>query len=139
MDIFPSFRTKVEDLIAAKVFLATDVVLEEINAVGTPDLRDWAKKQPKMFSPMLPDLQVEAANIIAHYPDLADAKSTYESADPYVIAFAKISNGTVVSQETSVNEKRTPSKKYYIPDVCRDLGVPCINLLGLIRREKWIF
>jgi hypothetical protein len=27
---------------------------------------------------------------------------------------------------------------HYIPDVCRELGVPCINLLGLMRRERWV-
>ena len=25
----------------------------------------------------------------------------------------------------------------YIPDVCRELGLPCIGLLGLMRREGW--
>jgi len=28
---------------------------------------------------------------------------------------------------------------HYIPDVCRDLDIPCINLLGLMRREHWTF
>jgi hypothetical protein len=45
----------------------------------------------------------------------------------------------VLSQETSAAEKRNPKRSYYIPDVCRDLGVPCYNLLGLMRREKWAF
>ena len=86
---------------------------------------------------MTPDVQVEAAAIEAKYPDLLDPKLPYQSADAYVIALAKLKNGVVVSQETSVNEKHKPKKNYYIPDVCRDLGVSCINLLGLMRREKW--
>lgn len=45
----------------------------------------------------------------------------------------------MVSQETSASEKRKPSKSYYIPDVCRDLGVPCINLLGLMGKKRWRF
>jgi hypothetical protein len=36
------------------------------------------------------------------------------------------------------SEKRKAAKDHYIPDVCRELGVPCINLLGLMRREKWV-
>jgi hypothetical protein len=33
----------------------------------------------------------------------------------------------------------TKVEELNIPDVCRDLGIPCINLLGLMRREKWTF
>jgi len=71
------------------------------------------------------------------YPDLLDPTSPYQSADAYVIALAQIRNGVVVSQETSAAEKRKPHRDHYIPDVCRELGVPCINLLGLMRRERW--
>lgn len=68
-----------------------------------------------------------------------DPKSTYESADAYVIALAKHWGGVVVSQETSAQEKHRPKRSHFIPDVCRDLGVPCVNLLGLMRRKKWRF
>ena len=50
-----------------------------------------------------------------------------------------VNGGTVVSQETSAAEKRSPKQTHFIPDVCRDLGVPCINLFGLMRREGWKF
>jgi hypothetical protein len=63
----------------------------------------------------------------------------YESADAYVIALAQIHGGTVVTQETTAAEKRNSKQTHFIPDVCRDLGVPCINLLGLMRREGWKF
>ena len=26
---------------------------------------------------------------------------------------------------------------HYIPDMCRELGLPYVSLLGLMRREKW--
>lgn len=61
------------------------------------------------------------------------------SADAYVIALAKARGWMVVSQETSAQEKHRPRQSYYIPDVCRDLGIPCVNLLGMMRREKWVF
>jgi hypothetical protein len=47
--------------------------------------------------------------------------------------------GIVVTQETPASEKRNPRRTHFIPDVCRDLGIPCINLLGLMRREGWRF
>jgi hypothetical protein len=126
-------------LIKSNDFRTVELVKEEITAIGTPDLKTWAGRHKILFVPLTPDVQLEAAAIEAKYPDLLDVKSPYQSADAYVIAFAKLQSGIVISQETSAHEKRKPAKNHYIPDVCRDLGVPCINLLGLMRREKWRF
>jgi hypothetical protein len=63
----------------------------------------------------------------------------HQSADAYVIALAKLNKGIVISQETSASEKHKPKQDYYIPDVCRDLGIHCTNLLGLLRKENWKF
>ncbi|MBM3888076.1 MAG: DUF4411 family protein [Verrucomicrobia bacterium] len=139
LDVFATLNTRIEQLVKSGDFRAVELVKDEINAIGTPDLKTWAGNHKNLFAPLTPDVQLEAAAIEAKYPDLTDPKSPYQSADAYVIAFAKLQNGVVVSQETSVHEKRNPAKKHYIPDVCRDLGVPCINLLGLMRKEHWKF
>jgi hypothetical protein len=139
LDVFESLGNKVEEMIAAKSCGAVQLVKEEIDSVGTPGLRSWAKSHTGLFLPMSPEIQLEGAAIEAKYPDLMDPKIPYQSADAYVIALAKLNGGVVVSQETSALEKRKPPKDCYIPDVCRDLGVSCINLLGLMRREKWVF
>lgn len=118
---------------------AVELVREEIDAVGTPGLRAWASGQAGLFLPLSPEIQREAATIEASYPELMDPKGLNESADAYVIALAKIQGGVVVSQETSAQEKHRPRRSHFIPDVCRDLGIPCINLLGMMRREKWVF
>ncbi len=139
VDVFTSLEKKIEDMIASRACGAVQIVREEIDAVGTPGLRAWVKARTGLFVAMTPEIQLEGAGIEARYPDLMDPKVPYESADAYVIALAKLNGGTVVSQETSAQEKRRPAKQYYIPDVCRDLGVACITLLGLMRREKWVF
>jgi hypothetical protein len=138
-DVFVGLKARVEGLIADGKLRAPQIVREEVDAVGTPDLKRWARSQGGLFVPLEPRLQQEAAAIQARYPELVDARSGHESADPWVIALAKLQGWTVVSQETSANEKRKPPKSYYIPDVCRDLGLSCINLLGLMRREGWTF
>jgi len=66
-------------------------------------------------------------------------KAEYEEADAYVIALAKLRDGIVVTQETSAAEKNQPKRTHFIPDVCRELGLHCITLLGLMRREGWKF
>lgn len=138
-DVFVGLKARIEALIADGKLCAPEIVKEELEAVGTPALKSWAKTQSGLFAPLETALQAETAAIQARYPELTDIKSGHESADPWVIALAKLRGLTVVSQETSANEKRKPAKRYYIPDVCRDLGVPCINLLGLMRKEGWTF
>jgi hypothetical protein len=138
VDVFRSLDQRIEKLIALEGCLAVALVREEIDSVGTPELRAWAKKHSRLFVPMSTEVQKAGAAIEARYPDLLDPKSPYQSADAYVIALAQIESGIVVSQETSASEKRNPAKNHYIPDVCRELGLHCVNLLGLMRRERWV-
>ena len=79
----------------------------------------------------------EALAIQKVFPGLLDPKAEFEEADAYVIALAKMRNGIVITQETSAAEKRNPKRTHFIPDVCRETGIPCFNLLGLMRKEGW--
>ena len=137
LDVFRSLEERLRQLIDAGECAAVALVREDIDSVGTPGLQTWAKGNAGLFVPLTTEIQQAGAAIEAMYPDLLDPKSPYQSADAYVIALAQLRNGVVVSQETSAAEKRKPPKDHYIPDVCRELGVPCINLLGLMRRERW--
>ena len=136
-DVFQSLEQKIEAMIQSRTCEAAQIVREEIDAVGTPGLKTLAKNHAALFVPLSPEIQLEAAAIESAYPDLMDPRSMHLSADAYVIALAKVKEGIVVSQETSAQEKRNPKRSHFIPDVCRDLGIACINLLGLMRREKW--
>jgi len=62
-DIFISLVTKIEDLIVAGQCSAVELVKEEIDAVGTPELRAWTKKHPALFVTIDPLVQAEAATI----------------------------------------------------------------------------
>jgi hypothetical protein len=74
-DVFISLVAKIEGLIVAGQCSAVELVKEEIDAVGTPELRAWAKKNPALFVTLDPQVQTEAANIESKYPDLMDPKS----------------------------------------------------------------
>ena len=137
-DIFPSLLNYVDGMIAEERWIAPELVEEELNAVGTAELAAWAKARPHMFVP-LEDVLAEALGIQARFPGLKDPKAEFEEADAYVIALAKLRDGIVVTQETSAAEKTRPRRTHFIPDVCRELGLPCISFLGLMRREGWRF
>lgn len=137
-DIFNSLIMRIEALIAEERFIAPALVHEELDKVGTNELSQWALEHPGIWIPNS-EILGEAMMIQGRFTGLLDPKAEYEEADAYVIALANQRNGIVVTSETPAAEKRKPKREFFIPDVCREMGVPCINLLGLMHREKWQF
>ena len=139
-DVFPCVQKAMELLVSQDKLLAPERVLEEIiGNVGSKDLQNWAKQHKSIFVPHETDLQLEAQQILIDYPDLIDTTTPFDEADRWVIALAKINNFVVVTHETSVREKKNPLRKLYIPDVCRLLGIRCVEFLELMRMEGWNF
>jgi hypothetical protein len=137
-DVFSGLVVKVDELIAAGRILAPALVKDEIGAVGTAGLIDWTEKNAGIFVPTA-EVLAAAQTIQNQFAGLRDPKAEYEEADAYVVALARMRNGIVVTQETPAAEKRNPRRTHFIPDVCRELGITCISLLGLMRREGWRF
>ncbi len=135
-DVFKTLLQKVDGLIAQNRFVAAALVKDEVKVVGTADLIGWADVRPGIFVPTA-GLLAEAQAIQNQFAGLRDPKAEYEEADAYVIALAQIKKGIVVTQETAASEKHRPRRTHFIPDVCRELGVPCVSFLGLMRREGW--
>jgi hypothetical protein len=137
-DVFAGLVASVDALIAAERILAPALVKDEIGAVGTAGLIEWTENHAGIFVPTV-EVLAEAQAIQNQFAGLRDPKAEYEEADAYVIALARMRNGIVVTQETPAAEKRNPRRTHFIPDVCRELGITCISLLGLMRREGWRF
>jgi len=137
-DVFSTVPDRVDGLVGEQRFLAPALVREELEAVGTAELSAWAKAHASLWIPTA-ELLAGALAIQSRFPGLRDPKAEFEEADAYVIALARSRDGVVVTQETSAAEKRNPKRTHFIPDVCRELGLPCISLLGLMRRENWKF
>lgn len=136
-DIFLGVKRSIEALVGESRLIAPALVREELGAVGTPDLVAWAKENKGMFVPNVEVLNGALA-IQNRFPGFLDPKAEYEEADAYLIALAQQTpNGIVVTQETPAAEKHRPRRTHFIPDVCRELGVPCISILGMMRREEW--
>jgi hypothetical protein len=139
IDIFPTIQTKIEQLIDAEKWTAVARVADEINHVGTKELKLWAKANKNQFYPINTPL-LEAANAISKtFPGLIDPFARHDEADRYVIALAQMKGWAVVTHETPAHNKKNPPRSHYVPDVCSALHVPCIDFLELMRREKWAF
>jgi hypothetical protein len=135
-DIFTSLPALMAGLIAANRLFAPELAREELTAVGTAELTAWTLANPGLWVPT-EELLVAALAIQSRFPGLCDPKAEFEEADAYVVALAQLRDGIVVTQETSAAEKRNPKRTHFIPDVCRELGLPCISLMGLMRKEGW--
>lgn len=138
LGVFQGLATRIDDLGTSRRLFAVALVEEEVRAVGTGDMAKWFKDRRGLIVPTS-EVLAEALAIQNQFTGLRDPKAQSEEADSYVIALARMRNGIVITQETSVAEKRNPKRTHFIPDVCRELGIPCINLLGLMRRERWVF
>jgi hypothetical protein len=137
-DVFSGLIERMDSLIGLQRVFAPALVKEEVGVVGTAGLIQRAKDHTGIFVPTS-ELLTETLAIHDQFTGLRDPRAEYDEADAYVIALAKMRNGIVVTQETSAAEKQKPKRTHFIPDVCRELGIPCVNLLGLIRREGWRF
>jgi hypothetical protein len=129
-DVFPTLWQQIEKLVEAGRLLAIDEVLREVER-KSDDLHDWAKQHAGMFISTDEAIMQRAGAVVNQFPSLAEAQSQRGKADPFVIALALERNLIVVTAE------RSKPTKPRIPDVCRQLQVPCISLIELFRREGW--
>ncbi|MGB8479146.1 MAG: DUF4411 family protein [Acidobacteriaceae bacterium] len=130
---FPSFWVKIEGLIDAKRLRAPIDVLHE-TAKRSDELHAWLKKRPAMFLELDEAIQIEAAKLLAQFPRLVGEKKLRTSADPFVIALARVQGLQVVTDEKPTGTLSRPN----IPDVCTELDMIAVGLLQLIRIEKWV-
>jgi hypothetical protein len=129
---FPSFWGSLDGLIRADRLLSPDEVRREVSKKDE-GLREWLAQRLQMFIELEEDIQEEARQILAQFPLLTKQLPGRTAADSFVIAMAKARNFTVVTEEGGGSVKRPT-----IPFVCTGCGIPCTNLLGLIRGEQWV-
>jgi hypothetical protein len=97
-------------------------------------LSDWLGECPRMFIELEHDVQLATKEVLGQFPWLTKGIAGRTIADPFVIALAKARSFTVVTEEGFGSISRP-----HIPLVCQHYGIPCINLLGLIQGEAWVF
>jgi hypothetical protein len=76
-----------------------DEVLNEL-ARREDTVHDWAKSQADLFLPLTADVQRAAREVLEAHPKLVGAGGGRSSADPFVIALARVHGGVVVTEET---------------------------------------
>lgn len=143
VDVFPGIWKNLEKLIKDDLLVSPKEVLKEIK---DNSLKEWAKKQKKLFRE-LDELQMKIVKeILEKYPSLAKPDKDGPQADPFVIALAialekdpqQILTKSV-RKRIIVTEERLRGNKEKIPFVCKEYGIDCINVIELFRTEGWKF
>jgi hypothetical protein len=122
-------------LVASGELRATEEVLIEVKRQDD-ELVQWiADYSDDLFIEVDEPIQHEVKAILRDHTALIHAAGRgHSGADPFVIALAKLNVCTVVTEEG-----RGSPKHPKIPDVCADLGVPCIRLADVIIEQDWVF
>ncbi|HQV16754.1 MAG: DUF4411 family protein [Gordonia sp.] len=132
--VFRGLWERIEDEITSGSIRAVDEVQREL-ARRDDDAKSWADAQPDLFCPLSAQIQEGVRQILGLYPNLVRQGGKRSGADPFVIALALVTMGTVVSEEIATGNILKPR----IPDVCEALGVPCLTLMGYIEEQGWEF
>jgi hypothetical protein len=116
-------------LVASGEIRATEEVLVELQ-VEDDEVLQFIKGIDDLFVRIDEPIQREVREILRVYPRLIHTGRS--GADPFVIALAKINSAAVVCEEG-----RGKKTKPRIPDVCEDLGIPCIKLYQVVIQQGW--
>ena len=130
---FPSFWAKVESLILEERLIVPVDVLHETKK-RSDELHTWLKAHKSMFRELTDAVQIEAGQVLARFPRLVGEKKLRTSADPFVIALARVEVVRLVTEEKPTGNLARPN----IPDVCIELDMRTMTLLQLIQAEKWV-
>lgn len=133
-DRFPSLWEKLEALIKDDRLKMFELVFD--NEVQDDEIKNWCKERE-----LIPYIRVTVDRVDQNkakvlIPILVNPDTGESGGDPWVIALAQnLQNGIVVTQEKPSRNKGKPK----IPNVCSDLEIECVDLIGLFRKEDWTF
>jgi hypothetical protein len=137
-DIFPELWKKLDELIKNNRLVSHRFVFEELQKKSDEACK-WAKERKGMFREVTQQQIEKVKGILAKYPQLVDVESEIV-ADPWLIALAleKEEQQKLFKEvKIVVIEEKIKPNKINIPFVCRELGIECINIIGLMRKEGW--
>ena len=129
---FPKLWDQLDQLIQERRLVSSTLVLRECSKQRSEELHDWLQPRSAMFQVPDETVQGQVDHIVNTYTGLVSAGKEKFQADPFVIALAKVSRLTVITEETGVGSL---SK---IPGICNAMKVECINLMQLIDEEDWV-
>jgi hypothetical protein len=132
IDVFPTIWDRLDGAIRDGKLLASEEVMRELERKDD-EASAWMKDRPNMIVPFSVEIEAEVINLMGRFPRLVDTKKGRSGGDPFVIAVAIVGGHTVITGENATGKLEAPR----IPDVCKELRIPCIKMLDFFREQKW--
>lgn len=132
-DIFKSLWEQLRASVSAGNLLSPEEVLHELRR-GTDDLPNVLAAEKNLFLPLDDLIQAAVTSVLGKCPDLANAESERNRADPFVVAVGMVKSGTVVTAE---RPRKAATARMKIPDACKALGVQCLDWFDFLRAIEW--
>lgn len=141
-DIFSKLWMNLDDLINDDRAISHEFVLKELSKKNDEAYK-WAKNRKGMFKGITKQqirIMSDLSRDVEEFRKLVEEGKDKEiHADPWLIALAlekeKIPDWSII--KIIVTEEKLKQNKNNIPAVCLTLGIECINIIGLMRKEKW--
>ncbi len=144
IESFPTFWSNFNSLVEAGELLSTREVYNEIQRRNQifQEVKEWMEyshfhKNQFFTIPTAAELNVVSDIFSFNKFIFSISKRNYlrgyPSADPFIVAKAKILGGTVITEE-----KYSPDAAK-IPNICEKFEVECINLREYFIKNKWKF
>lgn len=131
---FPNFWDHLDAMAQHGRILVPEEVVAELKA-KQDELLIWVRNREEWLkAPTTRAVMEKTRAVLSQYPGLTQASTGRGKADPFVIATAWELGMTVVTEERGGSEAKPK-----IPSVCKSLGIDCLSVVDLIRREGWSF
>ncbi|WP_321922229.1 PIN domain-containing protein [Burkholderia sp. BCC1998] len=146
--VFRSIWDGIERLVGQRRLISTREVLNEIERQAvSADVLAWVRSNRSLFTtPNADELRFVAAILkIRHFQALIGQQQRLKGtpvADPFVIACARVRQGTVVTEEGWLRAGDGLAPKPHaakIPNVCAHFEIPCIDLEEFMHQQDWQF
>lgn len=131
-DVFISLWENIEDYIQSSRMFSSVDVYEELRNDAEKNFKKWLLKNKKMFLDVDECQVKKLREILDKYPMLAQG---YENrADPVLVSLSVCRNFTILTNErkSAIPSVNTPK----IPNLCKEFGVDCVDIIGFCRKEK---
>ncbi|MCY3804795.1 MAG: DUF4411 family protein [Candidatus Saccharibacteria bacterium] len=152
--VFPNLHSQVSELVKSGFIISSVEVLGELGIDFKKKPKEWLNKTERdypreynlpilwsqKYSQIFLEFNIQLEGIInqitSSYDNVVKFQSTrgYD-ADIHLIALAVHHNWALITSEKTSNNADKPN----IPDICKDLGVSCMDLLGMFKTRKWSF
>ncbi|MCD6483514.1 MAG: DUF4411 family protein, partial [Candidatus Odinarchaeota archaeon] len=144
-DIFSKLWMNLDELIKDNRVISHEFVLKELSKKNDEAYK-WAKNRKKVFKGVTRHqikIMGDLSRNVEEFKKLVEGGKDKEiHADPWLIVLAleKEQQRKLIPEikiKVIVTEEKLKQNKINIPSVCRKLSIECINIIGLMRREKW--